>query len=279
MGQVAFWGSAHGQVATTANVIASATIIGLEYSLRTLVAHTHWSRSTLEAAFLKHAAHREESLFDFSDTGIDALERLARSGRLSPEIIQDYTKPILKDRLDLLSGTTKPDEEMFASIHEVIPGIFATANRFYNLSLIDVNSGHQNTLTKAVLGSSDLIVVNLNQNISLLERFFSKEDWPDVLNEKPFIIVLGQYDAESKYTATNIARRFRYKGPIYTVPYCTGFMDACNDRNVLDFFLRNRYVAKGHENYAFIQEVSKLGKAILEHLKIDVDAALEEGIL
>jgi hypothetical protein len=277
MGQVAFWGTAHGQVATTANVIASATIIGLEYSLRTLVAHTHWSRSTLEAAFLKHTSYREESLVDFSDTGIDALERLARSGRLTPEIIQDYTKPILKDRLDLLSGTTKPDEEMFSSIHEVIPGIFATANKFYNLSLIDVNSGSKNTLTNTVLRSSDLVVVNLNQNISLLERFFSKEDWPDVLDEKPFLIVLGQYDPESKYTATNIARRFRYKGPIYTVPYCTAFMDACNDRNVLDFFLRNRYVTKGHENYAFIQEVRKLGKAILEHLKIDPEAALEEG--
>jgi hypothetical protein len=271
MGQVSFWGSAHGQVATTANVIASATMIGLEYTIRTMVAHTHWSRSTLEAAFLKHASLGDDSLTSFADTGIDALERLARSGRLQPEIIKDYTKPILKERLDLLMGTTKPDESLFSHINEVIRNIFYTANQYYDVTMVDMNSGVKNELTNTMLQSSDLIVVNLNQNIALLERFFSKEDWPDVLNEKPFLLVLGQYDRNSKYTATNIARRFRYKAPIYTVPYCTDFMDACNDRSVLEFFLRNRNVNKQHDNYFFIQEVRKLGKAILDHLGVDLE--------
>ncbi|MBL0385847.1 chromosome partitioning protein ParA [Tumebacillus sp. ITR2] len=271
MGQVAFWGNAHGQVATTANVVASATIIGLEYALRTLVAHTHWSRSTLESAFLKYFTGREDSLITFNDTGLDALERLARSGRLTPEIIQDYTNPILKDRLDLLTGTTKPDEAMFESIHEVIQGIFYAAKQFYNLTLLDLNSGQQNQLSMTMLQGSDLIVVNLNQNINLLERFFSKEDWPEILNEKPFIVVLGSYDPQSKYSAQNIARRFRYKDPIYTVPYCTDFLDALNDRKVLDFFLRNRSVTKLHDNYFFMQEIRRLARAIVDHLGLNLE--------
>jgi hypothetical protein len=270
MGQVAFWGSAHGQVGTTANVIATSALIGLEVSLRTLVAHTHWSRSTLETAFLKNEIY-EDSLVNFSDTGIDALERLARSGRLSPDIIRDYTKPVLRERLDLLVGTSKPDEALFWNLNEVIQSIFATANQFYNLTLLDVNSGSQNALTNTVLASSDLIIVNLNQNLSLLERFFSKEDWPDELNDKKFLLVLGQYDPDSKYTAANIARRFRYKDPIYTVPYCSGFRDACNDRNVVDFFLRNRQAGKGQENHFFFQEIRKLTKAMLDHLSIDME--------
>jgi len=263
MAQVAFWGSVHGQVATTANLVATATLIGLEQPLRTLAAHTHWARSTLESAFLKDATV-EGSLVDFSDTGIDALDRLARSGRLTPDVISDYTNPILKDRLDLLTGTTKPDEAMFSNLSDVVQGIFHTAKQFYDLTLLDLNSGKQNELTNRVLQSSDLIIVNLNQNLAVLERFFSKEDWPAVLNDKPFLIVLGQYDPHSKYTAQNIARRFRYKDPIYTVPYCTGFLDACNDRNVLDFFLRNRNVTKQQENYFFIQEVRRLTEAILK---------------
>ncbi|PWK05012.1 chromosome partitioning protein ParA [Tumebacillus permanentifrigoris] len=270
MGQVAFWGNAHGQVATTANVVASATVIGLEYALRTLVAHTHWSRSTLESAFLKHYEGRDDSMLNFADTGLDALERLARSGRLTPEIIQDYTNPVLKDRLDLLAGTTKPDESMFEAINEVLRSIFYAANKFYDLTLLDLNSGQQNQLSMTMLEGSDLIVVNLNQNINLLERFFSKEDWPDVLNEKPFIIVLGSYDPQSKYSAQNIARRFRYKGPIYTVPYCTDFLDALNDRKVLDFFLRNRSVTKQHDNYFFMQEIRRLASAIVDRLGLDL---------
>lgn len=271
MGQVAFWGNAHGQVATTANVVASATMIGLEYSLRTLVAHTHWSRSTLESAFLKHFAGREDSMLTFADTGLDALERLARSGRLTPEIIQDYTNPVLKDRLDLLTGTTKPDESMFETINEVLQSIFFAAKQFYNLTLLDLNSGQQNQLSMTMLEASDLIVVNLNQNINLLERFFSKEDWPDVLNEKPYLLVLGQYDPASKYSATNIARRFRCKDPIYTVPYCTDFLDALNDRKVLDFFLRNRNITKQHDNYFFMQEIRRLSRAIIDRLGLSLE--------
>lgn len=275
MNQIAFWGSVHGQVGSTSNIIAAATLIGIEYATRILVGQTQKSLSTLESAYSVLTTGLERASY-FTDTGIDALERLARSNRLMPEMISDYTIPIINERLDLLMGTSKPTEPLYERMKDVITTIFNCADQYYDAVLLDTNSGNKNSLTNKLLESSDLIVVNLSQNMTLLERFFSKQDWPDALNHKPYMIVLGQYDPNSKYTAMNIARRFEYKEPIYTIPYCTDYKDACNDRRVLEFFIRQRNVTRKHENYFFMQEIRRFVNALMTKVGTDTDSKVIE---
>ena len=270
MNQIAFWGNVHGQVGSTSNVIAAATMIGIEYSTRILVGQTQWSLSTLESAYSVLSTGLNRTSF-FTDTGIDALERLARSNRLSPEMISDYTVPIINERLDLLMGTSKPTEPLYENMRDVITSIFSYADQCYDAVLLDMHSGNKNSITGALLETSDVIVVNLSQNMTLLERFFSKQDWPSALYNKPYMIVLGQYDPNSKYTAINIARRFDYKEPIYTIPYCTDYKDACNDKRVLEFFIRQRNVTRKHENFYFIQEIRRFVHALMT--KVGTDTA------
>ena len=272
MGQVAFWSNRHGQTGNSSNLIAVATLIGMEYLTKTLVSHTHWSMSSLESAFLNE---KDMNSSEFSSLGIDALERLARSNRLVPKIVKDYTDTVLRDRLELLRGTVKPNEEMFSMIHEVIGTIFDAAKNYYNLTLIDVNSGVRNKLTHSVLTTSDVVVVNLNQNKELLDEFFTNE--PEFLKEKKVVIVLGQYDRYSKYSVANIKRMYKTKAPIYTVPHCTGFMDALNDKSVIQFFFRNKNVGMNHENYYFLNEVRKLAKGIFEAAGVDTKIYSEQG--
>lgn len=271
MSQISFWGSVHGQVGSTSNVVAAATMIGFEYATRIMVGQTQWSRSTLESVFTESSTILNRAMH-YADIGIDALERLARSKRLIPEIVADYTIPIIQNRLDLLTGTSKPTEPLYENMRDVLPDIFSCADQCYDAILLDIHSGHKNTITESLLETSDLIVVNLSQNMTVLERFFSKQDWPEALNSKPFMVVIGQYDPKSKYSATNIARRFDYKDPIYTIPYCTDYKDACNDRSVLEFFMRNRNVSKRHENYFFIQEIRRFIQALLSKAGIDADS-------
>lgn len=266
MGQIAFWSGRHGQTGITSNVVAVSAIIGTEYVTKTLVSHTHWSMSSLEAIFLKK---RKETFseFDYSRKGLDSLELLARSEKLEPASVKDYTDTILKDRLELLRGTSKPSEELHNNIQDVIQSIYAAAKNYYDLLMIDVNSGTRNKITQAVLETSDLIVVCLNQNLVVLDEFFNNP--PSFLKDKKYVIVLGQYEPKSKYKISNLIRIYKPAVPIYTVPHNAGFMDAMNDKAVLEFILRNQKIGKDHENYYFMSEVRRFAKGIFDAVGMD----------
>ncbi|GAA0853873.1 chromosome partitioning protein ParA [Paenibacillus glucanolyticus] len=275
MATVAFWGIRDGQVATTSNLIATATNIGMNTPIKTLITHTHWRKTTLENSYKKpvdsnHLSH------SFTDYGIDALERLAKSNRLTPESIRDNTTPLIKGHLDMLYGTTKPDQDFHEQLIQAVPAILRNAENYYDLTLIDVPSGVTNELTKTVLQESDLVVVCLNQNLTVLNSFFENKEYPEILNQKEHLFVLGKYDDQSKYSVKNIQRKYRLKNKIYTVPHCSSFLDATNDSNVLDFFLRNRHISSSHENSSFFAEVNKLSRAISAKLDLKL-GRLESG--
>ncbi|MED4400327.1 hypothetical protein [Metabacillus fastidiosus] len=256
MSTVAFWGPVHGQVANTSNLVAASSVLAIEKDVRVMITQTQLAHSTLESAFLKE--QDEGDLLSFSDTGLDALERLARSKRLTAEKVADYTIPILHNRLELLLGSARPKNMLQDNTNSVLDTIFTVAKKHYDYCFIDVHSGTKNSMTKRVLEEADMIVVNLNQNIQLLNRFFNKEDWLEALDNKPYVIVLSQYDPKSQYSVKNIKRRYNCKQPILTVPYNTAFRDSCNDRNTIEYFLRATNFSMKRENAFFVGEIRKL---------------------
>lgn len=273
--QVVFWGPVHGQTGTTSNLIATACMIGLESPIRSLIGHTHGSYSTMEPALLKDTLESVDSTFQIS--GLDALERLARNQRLSAANISDYTVPLLYNRLDLLSGSTHSADTTDHQRMSSWTDIFSQAALDYDLIMIDVNSGLQQAKTVQMLEQSDMLVINLNQNAVLLDRLQGSQDFVELLKGKNCVFVLGQYDNHSKYTARNIARRYRFVQELYTIPYCVDFMDACNDHSVMEFFLRHRNVSNRHPNAPFIRDVRNLANAILKHTGIDARLFCEKG--
>lgn len=273
---VSFWGPVHGQVGTTANTIMAASFISIEQNIKTMVTQTHWSHSTLESLFTNIHFHQENNEH-FTDSGLDALERLARSNRLTPQSIRDYTVPLLKDRLDLLAGTKKRDIHLYTKINGVINHIFQHANAYYDLITVDVHSGRQNPLTNTLLYHSDLIVVCLNQNIQLLSNFFSREYWHPALDQKPYIIVLGKYDPQLRLSIKNVIRRFRCAKPMYVIPYDSKFRDACNENRVLEYFIRARYADKKQQDYAFIRSVREFTQGVLKYVGFEKYLNSEKG--
>jgi len=273
MGQVVFYGDSNSQDASTTCFIACAALIGLEYSVRTLLAHTSKAGSLLEMAFGERSSGNLDPVARFSDTGVDALERLARSQRLTPERVQDYSTPILRDRLDLLRGTMKQEVTHAAADPALLPAMMNCASRYYGLTLLDwsgngrgIGGSADSTAAEAVLHGADLVVVRLPQHTEALERYFAKRDWPEALHAKPRLVVLGPYDRHSKYSMVNIARRYKHKEPIYSIPYNTDFIDAINDRSVVDFFMRNRNATKRSDNYFFMEEIRRLSAAIMSNM-------------
>jgi len=273
--QVVFWGPVHGQMGTTSNCISAACMIGLESPIRTLIGSTQVANSMIESVVLKPSEYAVREPFQRS--GFDALERLARNQRLTAMNLSDYSTPLLYQRLDILRGSQRKEGQEGAINAEVWNTILGHAKQAYDLVMLDENSGIGKMNTQQMLQTSDVIVINLNQNATVLEQFSSDEALMHLLQTKTCVYVLGQYETGSKYTARNIARKYKFVQELCTIPRCVDFMDACNDHGVLEFVLRHRNVGSRHPNYAFIQETRRFANTILKHAGVDDEFFCEKG--
>lgn len=260
---VSFWSSEDSaQLCTTATAVAVAMMIASKTKHKTMITQTHYSDLSLEAAFFNPD---KKTKLDTSDTGIDALDRLLRSNKLTPENIPNYATPILKGRLELLYGTFKNDTDSYSRILETIPIIVDYANQFYDIVLVDLNKGYTSSEVNAILQKSDLIVFGMSQNKLLLKKLFKDLNTLKILQEKPIIPVIGRYDRYASYNQKNIARGFNYKKKMYTIPYNTQFFDSCNEGVAARFFIENANADMGTDrNGFFISEVAALTDAILQ---------------
>lgn len=260
--QVAFWSNYH-QLGTTQNMAAVAVLTALEYRLRILMAHTHFDRSSLESAFIEKQYIRHE-LTDLSDTGIDALSRFIRFNRVEKEDFAGFTMTILKNKLDLLFGTRNTNREIYMNnLKNVIGTILQSASKVYDLVLVDTAPGNHEVSLK-ILQQSDLILVNLNQNIHILEDFLKE----NMEYREKMMILIGKYDDNSRYNLKALRKKCGSL-QVLAVPYDIGFADACTESRVIDFFLRNLPAEKDDPHYAFIRGVRETVEAILSALGMD----------
>lgn len=263
---ISFWSSEDSaQLCTTSTAVAVASMLPTKTRYKTIITQTHYGDMSLETSFFNQD---KKMRLDTSDTGIDALDRLLRSNKLTPENIANYATPIMKGKLELLYGTFKNDTDSYSRILETMPIIIDYASQFYDLVLVDLNKGYETSEVNSILQKSDVIVFNMSQNIQILKKLFKDMETLKILQEKTIIPVLGKYDRYSKYNERNIARKFNYKKRIYTIPYNTQFFDSCNDGAAMRFFIENAKADMGTDrNGFFISEVSMLVDAIVDSVK------------
>lgn len=267
---VSFWNPVENtQTSNTSTIVAVASILYDIERYKTLITQTHFNDFTLESAFFNMDKLGNKGSLDIADTGVDALDRLLRSSKLSPESISNYTKIIYTDGiLELLYGTFKNDLDSYSRILETFPTIIDYANQLYDIVLVDLNKGASNQEINKILQKSDLIVLTMSQSMLVLKKAFAAMNTMKILQEKPVIPVIGKYDRFSKFADRNIARAFNYKKKLYTIPYNTQFFDACNDGTLAKFMIENRKADPAIDrNGFFIGETKELVKAIINSIK------------
>ncbi|KAA8756727.1 hypothetical protein [Paenibacillus sp. UASWS1643] len=269
MGKIALWGMQHGLGVTSATA-ALAAFIGLEYDVRTLVSQPQRTDGDMERFFNKTINQYNRQFFAIGGLGLDSLERVAKSSKLERNSVKNYTLMVERNRLDLLWGSERLNRPQQGSI-EAVNMVFRMAAEYYGISLLDARSGQDNEVSNSLISDADLVIICVNQNISVLEKYFDNQrnHWPEVLEEKPHLLLMTQYDPMSKYKIKNIANKYKLKAPILTIPYNTSFKDHLNDGDIKGFFARNRFVGSSHENHYFIQEVGRAAKTILHEIGIN----------
>jgi len=121
---------------STANSIA---IRNPRYKI--LLAQTHFQSKKMEASYFNMDRMRQKGMMDdITDIGIDALERLLRSNKISPESIRTYSKP-KGNTLEILYGSFKSDRDSFNRVLETVPFMLDYAEKSYDMVFVDLTSG------------------------------------------------------------------------------------------------------------------------------------------
>lgn len=266
--QVAFWSPNHGQTGTTTATMAYGCEIAMTSGYKVLLAHSQFQRSTMEQCLIKTTNAEEDPMTFFRDHGMSALRRLAKNGRLSQDMIKDYTTSLLSGmNLDLLEGVSGDNHPLTSEETELLRRIYRVARQAYDMIFVDIHSGMNMDLTQCLIEDSDLVVVCLNQNTQVIEQFMKNKNEQAMLKGKKLVYHIARYDKNSKYRLKNLKRLYKWTEAI-GLPYCTGFMDACNQHLTLDFLLRHHEAKTKDSTYEFIKALKDGSQSLVSLLEL-----------
>lgn len=275
MAIITFWSNLKKETGKTASMAAIATQMAVEHNYKILLLSTIYNDETIDRFFWK--PREEDSILntitngkeeDIS-SGVDGLVKLTMSNKLTPNNITNYTKLIFPgNRLELITGATEEDYQRIARESNIFKDIAENANNFYDYVFIDLDKGLERSHVREILAMSDLIVVTLPQQIGAIKDFEKLKKKTEMFNKDNVILLLGRYDAFSKYNTKNVARTLGYKGQTCSVPYNTLYMEATGEGKVADYFLRYRKLKPDDRNALFINEVEYAGNTFIEKIRM-----------
>ena len=241
---ISFWNpTGVGQTGTTATMVSVANSIAVRNPhYKILLTQTHFNNLKMESAYFNMDKMASKgNLDDITDIGVDALERLLRSNKITPESIKTYAKT-KGDTIEVLFGSFKGDRDSFRRVLETVPFMLDYAAQCYDMVFVDLTSGTDTKEVDDILKKSDVIVVTLNQDKEVLRKMEQKFNSLKILQEKPILPVFSRYDQYLAYNSRNILRNYNLKfdkREVYTIPYNSLYFDALNDGRALDFFIEH----------------------------------------
>ena len=270
---VTFWSNGEEQTGKTLSIAAIATYLSIEHNKRILIISTGHNDKTLDNCFWKERKiKRNLGIFGPNtniamDEGIVGLTKIINSNKLSPENITNYTKIVFKDRLEILQSF-RGERTDYERLKQVYSDIINLANNYYDLVLVDLDRELEQEISDTILGNSNLIIANISQRLSSIDRFIELREQMQFLNSNKTLILVGRYDRVSKYTIKNITRYMGEKNKVSTIPYNTLFFEAAEEAKVPDLFLKIRNIDEDDINYFFLAEVKRTVENILYRLEI-----------
>lgn len=276
MAIITFWNnSKSGNIGQTSSIIATATLMAIEHNYKILVISTTNNDMELEKAYgvAESAAVKilklKESKFN---SGIEGIMKLASSGKLTPEMIGNYTKIVLKNRLEVVAGK-KDDEDNDENEkfdYNSYPKVMKTANKYYDMVFIDLSRDQENETVLDMLKMSDLTVFNFEQKYERIEEVLNfQKEYEELLPKKKILYLIDKYEKKSKFNRKNIIRNSAMKTNLYVIPYNVMFADIMQSGTTDSWFLNPKVrKAKPEEEYGdFIKQINEVCDAIINKLR------------
>lgn len=249
----------------TMSLASIATYMAIEHNYKILIVSTNFNDLSLENCFweynkIRHTgALAEESNKTIGlDSGLEGLIKVLNSNRTSTEIVKNYSRTILKDRLDiLLSPQTKSYQE-YTQIVGYYSTILPIANRYYDMIFVDLSRKMPKNEVASILQLSNIVIMNLTQRLKTINDFIELRETNGFYQKKNVMIAIGRYDSFSKYNNKNITRYMKERKELLVIPYNTLLFEACSEGTIIDFILKIKNVTDDSDRNAnFIKAMKK----------------------
>ena len=265
---ITFWSSNEKTNGQTVSAAVAATTMAMEHNYKVLLVSADFNNSSMEECFGAQETNIDivKSLIKTPqmnlDSGINGLIKLANSNRVTPEIIHDYTKIIYKNRFEILySPNNIIDKQEMTRILEDFKNIILHASRYYDYVLVDLKKGFEFEAQKEILNSSDVVVLNVNQNIKAINETLNR-DITKAISRK-ILWNICRYDKKSKYNTKNLTRQILKKQFVCETNYNTYILEASQDGTLAEIILRFRTLKEDDENMQFYTKEKELVQAML----------------
>lgn len=272
MSIITFWNnSKNGNIGQTSSVIATATLMAIEHNYKILVISPQLGDTDLEKAYglTENSAMKflgiKEGKFN---SGIEGIMKFVSSGKISPEVIGDFTKIVLKNRLEIIAGKKESHKEDDRFDFNKYIDVIKIANQYYDMVFIDL-SRELNKLTRKILDISTIIICNMEQKLEEIQKMVELQKEEEVITGKKVLYLLNKYESSSKYNVKNLIRNSEIKKDIFTIPYDVMYSDALQD-GIADKFMLNPKVRRAttdEEHGFFISQINKFCDAIIYRLQ------------
>ncbi len=273
MAIISFWSGEEKESAQTLSMVAVATYMAIEHNYRILVVDATFHDDTLERCFWnmnsKNALPQELTggKMDIS-SGAEGLVSAVASNRITPEIVPNYTRVVLKNRLDILCGLKSENRQDFERSLEKYSELLNIADKYYDFVFVDLSKSLKNKTTRMILENSKIVVYTFIQNLKLIDAFVEKSSREDLLKKANVIPILTNSDEKSKYNVKNTSRYINAKKELASIPHNGNYMESACEASVANFFLKSRLSATAYDkNSEFIQSVSGVCKQILSKIE------------
>ena len=257
----------------TLSLVATATQMAIEHSYKILIVSTNFKDQTLENCFWELDKLNKPIITAPGraavgvDSGIEGLIKVLASNKTSNEIVRNYSKTVLRDRLDILLSPNTEDYEEYSQIAELYPDVLKIADRYYDLVFVDLSSRMRPKTAENILNISDVVIINLTQRLKNINDLIELRENDEDYKRRNVMMLLGRYDGHSKYNVKNVTRYMKEKKAILAIPYNTLFFEACSEGKVIDFFLRLKNIDESDRNHHFISETNRADDAIIFKLQ------------
>lgn len=268
MAKIAFWSPYDSSVGNTLSIVAVSTLMGITNKATSLLMQANLNSHKMESSFTPYEQLKQSGVFENSSIGINPLVRLISSNKLTSDSIQNYAKPVLKERFDVLYGMNSDDVDAYNQLINNLTYMVRRADEIYDLVFIDMLKSLENKGVMDTLADADIVVCVVNQDVIKLNDFFYTISTNEILKDKEKIILISDYEANSKYNVFNIKLKYKVKDKIYTIPHNYIFADACNSGSVVDYFYKNINADPKDYNGNFIFQTLNIVKAIGDITKI-----------
>lgn len=274
MAVITFYSNEIKETGQTLSVAAIATHMAIEHNYKILVIPTNFNDLSLENCFWEYDKIRMRGVINLDDrsigleSGIEGLIKALPSNRTNNEIVKNYSRIVLKDRLDILLSPKTNSYKEYTTITPYYRDIISAANKYYDLVLVDVNKKTPEQDITNILQISDIVVVTLMQRIKTLNDFVALRTENDFFKRKNVMLAIGRYDKFSKYSNKNITRYLKEKKELLVIPYNTLFFEACSEGDIIDFFLKTRNITDlTDRNVSFVERIKIVDENIVEKMQ------------